>query len=72
MTQHLISNDCPCSLCLLFHEVLSSLPTYTSLSFSCAKPAVSAPSVESHSGKAQSTGLKVLQHVYGVRSVCSM
>lgn len=51
---------------------LSSLPNYTSLSFSCAKPALSAPSVESHSGKAQPSGLKVLQPVCGVRSVCSM
>lgn len=51
---------------------MSSLPNSTCLSFSCAKPAVSATSVESHSGKAQPPGLKVLQLVDDVRSVCSM
>lgn len=48
------------------------MPNYTSLSFSYAEPALSAASVESHSGMEQPTGLKVLQLVYGVRSICSM
>lgn len=71
MTQQLISSDFPCCMFIVL-IVPWGLPNYSSLSFSCAKPAVSVPSVESHSAEAQPTGLKVLQLVCGVRSVCSM
>lgn len=73
MTQQLFFSDFPCCMfiVLIVPSGLSSLPNYTSLSFSYAKPAVSAPSVESTRGEEQPAGLKVLQLVYGVRSICS-